>query len=96
MHVEGVNWFPNDPTRFVVWGSEINLYKLVPKRQKNSGGDKDFYLDLNNSETEAVLEFTESRYQDVRCLAPSFQDSLLTAVGLSMFITFSYYLYIFV
>lgn len=33
-HVEGINWFPRNIDSFVTWGSEINLYKIIPKKEQ--------------------------------------------------------------
>lgn len=101
-HVEGINWFPRSSDYFVTWGSEINLYKIVPKSKPDNSSSKrtfpevallplntlfpplDLFLDLSHTKNEGQLEYTETIYSDIRCLAPSFQDKqLITAVGLA-------------
>lgn len=42
----------------------------------------DFSLELGQR-LEGQLELCENRYSDIRCLAPSYNDNLLTAIALS-------------
>ncbi|XP_031631806.1 GATOR complex protein MIOS [Contarinia nasturtii] len=79
-----IHWFPRHSNRFVTWGSEINLYQVKNTDDVDHRVSTNINLDISLATT-ATLLASETRYQYIRCVAPSFRSSgdLLLAVGLA-------------
>ncbi|XP_055851690.1 GATOR complex protein MIOS isoform X1 [Episyrphus balteatus] len=78
--IHGLSWFPNADEKFVTWGQDISLYKVIPKNDNEPLRNRD--LQLSSKHTATFLA-SESRYQYVRCLQPSYHKDTILAVGLA-------------
>lgn len=77
--IHGLSWCPNVTDNFVTWGPEVNLYKV----QENSDAVRTNSSIELSPHTYASLLASETRYQYVRCMAPSYSKEVLVAIGLA-------------
>ncbi|KAG4079310.1 hypothetical protein HA402_008002 [Bradysia odoriphaga] len=75
-------WFPKYQDRFITWGSEINLYQT---KEEVAGQRLQTNIQIViSSKKTATLLATETRYQYIRCVAPSYRaNELCLGVGLA-------------
>lgn len=84
-----IYWFPKINDRFVTWGSEINLYQVKYHTDPLVDRDPQCYTSTDNNfeisnTTTATLLASETRYQHIRSLVPSFHtENELVAIGSS-------------
>lgn len=96
-NIHGLCWFPNIPDKFVIWGQEINLYEVHARTDHSPTSDgkgecwsRVWLSSKTNANTSLsasnsmVFLSSDSRYQYVRCLQPSYhKDNTFVAVGMA-------------